>query len=123
MVTKRDTTERSGMAMKNNPSRLIETESTATHATEPSSLSPERFVTTELFERYVDADTVGTFLSMPRREVLKLTREGKLSSYLVSGKVRRTYKYKLSEIVRDLAKLRKPSRMTDSSPSESAKEM
>jgi hypothetical protein len=72
-----------------------------------------------LFEPFVDADQVAKFLSMPRREVLKLSREGKLTTYPVSGRIRKTYKYRLSEVGRDVALLRKPSKIIASSPSDS----
>ena len=71
------------------------------------------------FEPFVDADRVAEFLSMPRREVLKLTREGKFTAYPVSGRIRKTFKYRLSEVERDVALLRKPSRIIASSPSDS----
>jgi len=70
-------------------------------------------------EKFVDAEVVANFLSMPRREVAKLTREGKLTGYPISGTRRLTYKYRLSEIAEDLANIRKPSRIIASSPSDS----
>jgi hypothetical protein len=73
----------------------------------------------ESFEQFVDSEAVAHFLSMPRREVAKLTREGRLTAYPVSGRVRKTYKYRLSEVANDLALLRKPSTIVPSSPSDS----
>lgn len=73
-------------------------------------------------EKFVDAAVVANFLSMPRREVAKLTREGKLTGYPISGTRRLTYKYRLSEIAEDLANIRKPSRIIASSPSDSKPE-
>jgi hypothetical protein len=72
------------------------------------------------FEPFVDADRVAEFLSMPRREVLKLTREGTITAYPISGRIRKTFKYRLSEVGRDVALLRKPSRIMASSPSGSS---
>jgi hypothetical protein len=74
------------------------------------------------FEPFVDADRVAEFLSVPRREVAKLTREGKLTGYPISGTQRLTYKYRLSEVANDLALLREPSRIVPSSPSDSKPE-
>ena len=76
-------------------------------------------MSTESFEHFVDAEVVADFLSMPRREVLKLTREDKLTGYAISGSVRKTFKYRLSEVEKDLANLRKPSTIVRSSPSDS----
>lgn len=67
-------------------------------------------------EPYVDADVVAQYLSVPRREVLKLTRKGVITGYPISGRYRHVYKYKLSEVDRDIAKLRKPSTMALGSP-------
>jgi hypothetical protein len=75
---------------------------------------------TEPFEPFVDADRVAEFLSVPRREVLKLTREGKITAYPISGRVRKTFKYRLSEVENDLANFRRPSRIMPSSPSDSS---
>ena len=50
------------------------------------------------FEPFVDADTAAEFLSITRREVLKLTRQGVITGYPISGKLRKTYKYRLSVI-------------------------
>ncbi len=36
-------------------------------------------------EPYVKADKVAEFLSTPRREVLKLTRQGVITGYPISG--------------------------------------
>ena len=69
------------------------------------------------FEPFVDAGRVAEFLTMPRREVLKLTREGKITAYPLSGNVRKTFKYRLSEVERDLCSFRKPSKIVSSSPS------
>ena len=77
-------------------------------------------VAAELIEPFVNAERVAEFLSMPRREVLKLTRDGKITSYPLSGNIRKTFKYRLSEVERDLSSFRKPSRIVTSSPSGSS---
>jgi len=60
-------------------------------------------------EPFVDADAVAAFICEPLKNVGKLTRAGKLTAYPLSGHVRRTYKYRLSEVAADITKLRRPS--------------
>jgi hypothetical protein len=73
-------------------------------------------------EPYVNADQVAEFLSTRRQEVLKLTRQGVITGYPISGTQRHIYKYKLSEVDRDMAKLRQPSTISHGSPSRSSAE-
>lgn len=61
------------------------------------------------FEPYVDADGIASYIGETRRNVLRMVREGKLTCYPLSGKKRHTYKFKRSEVDRDLEKLRRPS--------------
>lgn len=61
------------------------------------------------FEPYVGADDIASYIGESRRNVLRLVWEGKLSCYPVSGKKRHKYKFKRSEVDRDLEKLRRPS--------------
>jgi hypothetical protein len=50
-------------------------------------------------EPYVDAQYVAEHLSLSRREVLKLTRAGKLPAHAIDpSAARKIYRYKLSEI-------------------------
>ena len=50
-------------------------------------------------EPYVDAQCVAEHLSVTRREVLKLTRAGKLPAHAIDpSAARKIYRYKLSEI-------------------------
>ena len=50
-------------------------------------------------EPYVDAQCVAEHLSLTRREVLKITRAGKLPSHAIDpSAMRKIYRYKLSEI-------------------------
>ena len=57
---------------------------------------------TNTFESFVDAEAVADFISVSRREVLKLTREGRITGYPISGKQRKTYKYRLSEVEKNI---------------------
>lgn len=54
------------------------------------------------FEPFVDADTAAEFLSTNRREVLKLTRQGVITGFPISGRLRKTYKYRLSVIAEEM---------------------
>ena len=50
-------------------------------------------------ESYVDAQRVAEYLSLARREVLKLTRAGKLPAHVIDPRAaRKSYRYRLSEI-------------------------
>jgi hypothetical protein len=62
------------------------------------------------FEPFVDADEIAALIDEPRRNVMKMARKGKLTSYVLSGTQRHTYKFRLSEVIRDIEKLRQPSR-------------
>jgi hypothetical protein len=81
--------------------------------------------TTVSFEPFVTAEIVADFLSASRREVLKLTRDGKLRAYPLSGRERHVWKYRLSEVAEDIAALEQPRKMdaklVDGSPRSSAK--
>jgi hypothetical protein len=67
-------------------------------------------VLSETFEPFVDADAVAQFLSMTRRDVLRLTRQGRITGYPCSGRKRITYKYRLSVVAEDITNLKKPAR-------------
>jgi hypothetical protein len=77
---------------------------------------------TEQPERFVTEDVVAEFLSISRKEVLKLTRDGRITGYPYCGRVRKRYRYRLSEVSRDFARFRKECRMDGSSPSNSKPE-
>lgn len=62
-------------------------------------------------EPYVDADEIASFIGDSRRNVLRMVREGKLTCYPMSGFKRHTYKFKRSEVSKDIEKLRRPSGM------------
>ncbi|MFP5237670.1 MAG: helix-turn-helix domain-containing protein [Acidobacteriota bacterium] len=65
---------------------------------------------TEL-EPFVDADEIAALLNESRRNVMRMAREGKLTAYLLSGTQRHTYKFRRSEVVRDVEKFRQPCRL------------
>jgi hypothetical protein len=68
-------------------------------------------------EPYVTADVIASFIGESRRNVLRMAREGRLTCYLMSGSQRHTYKFKRSEVSRDLQRLRRPSGTAPEEPS------
>lgn len=66
----------------------------------------------EVFEPYVSADVIASFIGESRRNVLRMAREGKLTCYLLSGSERHTYKFKRSDVSKDLEHLRRSSSLT-----------
>ncbi len=60
-------------------------------------------------EPFVDAGEIAALIDEPRRNVIRMARKGKLTAYLMSGTQRHTYKFRRSEVVRDVEKLRRPS--------------
>lgn len=58
------------------------------------------------FEPFVDADQIAALLGESRRNVLRMAREGKITAYLMSGVQRHTYKFRRSEVIRDIEMLR-----------------
>ena len=60
-------------------------------------------------EPFVDAGEIAALLNESRRNVIRMAREGKLTAYLMSGTQRHTYKFRRSEVVRDVEKLRQQS--------------
>jgi hypothetical protein len=57
-------------------------------------------------EPFVDADEIAALIDESRRNVIRMAREGKLTAYLMSGTQRHTYKFRRSEVIRDVEKLR-----------------
>lgn len=49
-------------------------------------------------EPYVDAEKAAEFLSIKKREVLRLTRSGELPGHPLPGRQRRTWRFRLSEL-------------------------
>jgi hypothetical protein len=78
--------------------------------TQASAVSPNGNYEAAAPEPFVDADAVAQFLSMTRRQVLRLTRQGRITGYACSGIKRLTYKYRLSVVAQDIANLKKPVR-------------
>ena len=68
---------------------------------------------TTAIEPFVDADTVAEFLSLTRREVLKLTRSGTITGYPISGIVRKTFKYRLSIVADEMTSFPKSALRTN----------
>jgi hypothetical protein len=51
-----------------------------------------------MFEPFVSAKVAAQFLSINRRHLLQLAREGMKGSYPVGGRLRHTWVFKLSEL-------------------------
>jgi len=56
-------------------------------------------------EPFVDPKTVSAFLAIPRADVLRMTREGKIRGYPYKGRMRHVYRYRLSEVSADFEAL------------------
>lgn len=83
---------------------------TVIHGNSTASESTDKFQTSHAdLEPYVDADEIALFIGDSRRNVLRMVREGKLTCYPLSGFKRHTYKFKRSEVSKDVEKLRRPS--------------
>jgi hypothetical protein len=67
---------------------------------------------TAAIEPFVDADAVAEFLSLTRREVLKLTRCGTITGYPISGILRKTFKYRLSVVADEMTAFSQSARRT-----------
>ena len=69
-------------------------------------------------EPFVEAEIVSAFLSIPRSEILRMTREGRIRGYPYKGRLRHVYRYRLSEVSADFKALAsKPERtMRDVAP-------
>jgi len=82
----------------------------ATGITSTASVPTDKYQTSHAdLEPYVSADVIASFIGESRRSVMRMVWEGKLTCYPLSGKKRHTYKFKRSEVARDLEKLRRPS--------------
>lgn len=70
-------------------------------------------------ESYVSADVVADYLDIERRQVLALTRRGKLPAHAVDqGQSRKQWRYKLSEVDAAIAANR-PTRALSTAPEQS----
>jgi len=52
----------------------------------------------ESFEPFVTADVVANFLSIPRRMVAVLARRGEIPAHPLTGRLRKTWRFKISEV-------------------------
>jgi excisionase family DNA binding protein len=80
-----------------------------TNKSTPMNAGDEELASSAIFEPYVSTDEIASFIGESRRNVLRMVREGKLTCYPLSGSKRHTYKFKRSEVSKDLEKLRRPS--------------
>ena len=60
-------------------------------------------------EPFVDAEEIAALLDVSRRNVIRMARDGELTAYLIAGIQRHTYKFRRSEVIRDIENLRQPS--------------
>ncbi|HTR27244.1 MAG TPA: helix-turn-helix domain-containing protein [Terriglobales bacterium] len=58
------------------------------------------------FEYFVSADVVAEFLSITRRRVLELAREGEIPTHPIGDGAKRTWRFRLSEVANWLSKRR-----------------
>lgn len=72
-------------------------------------------------EPFVTDEVIAVHLSLSRKEVQRLTRAGTITGYPCSGKIRKRYRYRISEVSRDFARLCQRPR-DRSSPSDSEPE-
>jgi hypothetical protein len=59
----------------------------------------------EVHEQFVDADTAGEFLALPRRRVLELARRKVLPGWPLGCGVRRVWRFRLSELTHAMESL------------------
>jgi len=55
-------------------------------------------MSSETLERFVDVDEVANFLSLTRRRVLDLARDGLLPAYPIGNGSRRVWRFRLTEV-------------------------
>jgi excisionase family DNA binding protein len=73
-------------------------------------------------EPYVTTEVVAEYLGDSRKNIQRMAREGILPAYPFSGKARKTYKFRLSEIDADFAKRRTLSTTPTANPNDSSEE-
>ena len=73
-----------------------------------SSAPPDKF---RGFEPFVDEVVVASFVGLTPRRVLELARKGVITSYPIGGR-RMTWRFRISEVVADMERLKKPARAT-----------
>ena len=85
---------------------------TVIHSISTAAETPDRYLTSHGdLEPYVGVEEIASFIGESRRNVLRMVRECMLTCYPMSGVKRHTYKFKRSEVSKDLEKLRRPSGM------------
>lgn len=63
------------------------------------------------FEPFVDEATIGRFLGLEPRRVLEMTRAGQITAHPIGG-IRKTWRFRVSEVAADFDRLKKPARAT-----------
>jgi hypothetical protein len=61
------------------------------------------------FEPFVDEQVIANFIGLTPRRVLELAREGVITSHPIGG-IRKTWRFRVSEIAADLEAYKKPAR-------------
>jgi hypothetical protein len=56
-------------------------------------------------EPFVSVERIVEFISTPRPQVLRMTRSKVIRAYPTSGQQRHTWKYRISEVAEDIARL------------------
>ena len=77
----------------------------------PSGVSPAS-QNSLVFEPFVDADAVATFLSLDRRQVLDWARSGEIPAHPLGRGKRRSWRFRLSEITETVLSHKKPNQST-----------
>jgi hypothetical protein len=67
-------------------------------------------------EPFVDADNIAAFLAADRKVVIRMAREGMITAYPFSGRLRHTYKFRRSEVAADMEKIRRQSALPPVDP-------
>lgn len=65
-----------------------------------------------LFEPFVDERVVSSFLDITPRRVLEMARAGELPAHPIGSGVRKTWRFRISEIDEHFSQLKKPVRAT-----------
>jgi len=58
----------------------------------------------ESFEPYVAVDVVAEFLSCPPRVVTAMARRGEIPAHPLTGRMRKTWRFKISEVAAAVSK-------------------
>jgi hypothetical protein len=79
----------------------------------PASAPTPRLLSDEFgeFEPFVDEVVIGRFLGLEPRRVLEMARDGEITSHPIGG-IRKTWRFRVSEIAADFDRLKKPAHAT-----------